>query len=54
MLAETPQVAAIVYFDSNADPVCDWELEKDPAGLAAYRNLVSDPAIVVDPSKVTG
>ena len=53
MLAETPQVAAVVYFDSNASLPCQWQLEDDPSGLAAYRDLITDPAIVVDPSKIT-
>lgn len=54
MVKANPNVAALVYFDAYENLPCDWRLEDDADGWAAYRNLAHDPYVVVDSGTAFG
>ncbi len=52
LVKSNPQIAALTYFESDYNMPCDWRLASDADSLAVYRNLVKDPDLRVDLSRV--
>lgn len=52
LVNDNPQIAGLIYFESDYNAPCDWRLAGDADALPVYRNLVKDPNIRVDMSRV--